>query len=136
MGKILSGIARNSISPQRAILFFLAISVVFSLFHWLLLPLLEGTPSLGYGANRLSDPRSVGFLDCLYFSVTTQTTVGYGDITPISSLGKVATIIQAAFGYFYLAFLFALFASKMATRSKGIPTYPRPEKDGIVLRMH
>ncbi|OPY66753.1 MAG: Ion channel [Syntrophorhabdaceae bacterium PtaU1.Bin034] len=89
MGRILLGIVENPISPQHAILFFLATSVVFSLLYRVLFPLLEGTPSLGYGANRLSHLRSIGFLDCLYFSITTRTTVGYGDIAPVSGLTKV-----------------------------------------------
>lgn len=136
MGKLFLGILRNPTTPQHAILFFLAISVAFSLLYWVLLPLLEGTPSLGYGANRLSAPPSVGFLDCLYFSVTTQTTVGYGDITPVSGLGKVATVIQAAFGYFYLAFLISLFTSKVMMKSKGHPTHShRTEESGKVLRL-
>lgn len=136
MGKILLGMAKNPASPQYAILFFVAVSVLFSLLYWVLFPLLEGTPSLSYDANRLTSPRSVGFLDCLYFSVTTQTTVGYGDITPISVLGKVSTVIQAAFGYSYLAFLISLFISKAMMKSKGIQTYLRHTEDsGKVLRV-
>jgi voltage-gated potassium channel len=32
------------------------------------------------------------FLDALYFSVATMTTVGFGDVTPISSLGRLLTV--------------------------------------------
>jgi hypothetical protein len=136
MGKLLLGISKSPISPHNAILFFVGMSIVFSLMYWLFFPLLEGTPSLSYGANRLSSPRSASFLDCLYFSVTTQTTVGYGDITPISVLGKVCTIIQAAFGYFYLAFLVSLFTSKAMMKLKTIQTYlHHTEETDKVLRL-
>jgi voltage-gated potassium channel len=44
-------------------------------------------------------------LDCLYFSVTTIATVGYGDITPQTPLGKLFTIfyIVAGIGIFAAA---------------------------------
>ncbi|GAB4379109.1 MAG: ion transporter [Elainellaceae cyanobacterium] len=32
------------------------------------------------------------FLDAIYFSVATMTTVGYGDITPISEIGRLLTV--------------------------------------------
>jgi hypothetical protein len=136
MDKIFLAMAKNPLSPLRAILFFVTMSFVFSLLYWALFPLLEGTPSLSYGTNRLSSPRPAGFLDCPYFGVTTQTTVGYGDVVPVSVLGKVSTVIQAAFGYFYLAFLVSLFTSKVIVKSKEIQAYLYgTEKNGEVLRI-
>lgn len=35
---------------------------------------------------------------CLYFSVITFTTIGYGDVTPITTLGKVVACMCAVFG--------------------------------------
>ena len=38
------------------------------------------------------------YLDALYFSSATITTVGYGDITPKTDMGKIFTIIYVFFG--------------------------------------
>jgi hypothetical protein len=38
------------------------------------------------------------WLDCFYFSVTTLTTVGYGDFAPQSDAGKIFTIIYIFIG--------------------------------------
>lgn len=46
------------------------------------------------------------WLDSLYFVVVTLTTVGYGDLTPATDLGKAATIVLILTGVGYiLAFL-------------------------------
>jgi len=38
------------------------------------------------------------WIDCLYFSVVTLTTVGYGDIAPTTSAGKLFTIFYIIVG--------------------------------------
>jgi TRAP-type C4-dicarboxylate transport system permease small subunit len=38
------------------------------------------------------------FLDALYFSAITLTTIGYGDFTPQTDLGKAFTIVYIALG--------------------------------------
>lgn len=37
---------------------------------------------------------SSSFLDCFYFSFTTMSTVGYGDISPNSSTSKIIVMLQ------------------------------------------
>ena len=38
------------------------------------------------------------FLDAFYFAVVTMTTVGYGDITPVSKVGKLVTVLMILSG--------------------------------------
>lgn len=38
------------------------------------------------------------FLDAVYFSVATMTTVGFGDITPVSELGRLLTVLMILTG--------------------------------------
>ena len=39
------------------------------------------------------------FLDLFYYSMVTQTTVGYGDIVPVSKLARVGAICQMLLVY-------------------------------------
>lgn len=43
------------------------------------------------------------FLDALYWATTTLTTIGYGDIYPVSDAGKVITIISSILGVAIIA---------------------------------
>lgn len=56
---------------------------------------------------------SWSFLDALYFSVVTIATVGFGDLTPHTVIGKIFTIIYIIAGI-------GLFASAVASLAKAI----------------
>jgi D-alanyl-lipoteichoic acid acyltransferase DltB (MBOAT superfamily) len=45
--------------------------------------------------------------DIVFFSFMTLTTVGYGDITPISAEARLVAVFEAVAGVFFLAFLVA-----------------------------
>lgn len=45
--------------------------------------------------------------DWLYFSFVTMSTLGYGDITPLSPTARMLAYAQAVFGLFYIAILVA-----------------------------
>ena len=51
------------------------------------------------------DPRSDS--SWLYFSFVTLTTLGYGDITPVSATARSLSFMQAVAGQFYVAVLVA-----------------------------
>lgn len=53
-----------------------------------------------------------------YYSFVTLTTVGYGDISPISSATRTFSWIEAITGQFYLAVIVAGLVSMLATRKE------------------
>lgn len=55
------------------------------------------------------------WLDSLYFCVITLTTVGYGDLTPQTDLGKVFTMIYLLLGIGLLVALITRLASALTT---------------------
>jgi hypothetical protein len=54
-------------------------------------------------------------LDYIYFSVVTSTTIGYGDIHPISDLGKIFVCIQAVMVVAFIVLFLNFFGSKVET---------------------
>jgi uncharacterized membrane protein YphA (DoxX/SURF4 family) len=73
-------IARGFKDPEfRSLLFLVAFILLSGTFFY-------------HGAEHFS------WLDSFYFSVTTLTTVGYGDLTPHTGVGKIFTIIYIFVG--------------------------------------
>ncbi|MDF2700196.1 MAG: hypothetical protein K0Q49_1752 [Haloplasmataceae bacterium] len=55
------------------------------------------------------------FINSIYFSVITFTTLGYGDITPQTSLGQIFVSIEALLGAFTIGFVIAAYTKKSRT---------------------
>ena len=49
----------------------------------------------------------LAWADVVFFSFMTLTTVGYGDITPVSPEARLVALFEAVAGVFFLAFLVA-----------------------------
>jgi Ion channel len=54
--------------------------------------------------------------DYLYFSFVTLTTVGYGDLTAASGLGRALAVVEALIGQLYLVTVIALLVSHLGSR--------------------
>lgn len=69
--------------------------------------------------NPTNNPKNhVGFSDLVYFSLTTLTSTGYGEITPVSPAARALAMLQQWFGVLFVAMLIARLTSlyKPATR--------------------
>ena len=67
--------------------------------------------ALFYLIEHGTNPKLGDFLDALWWSVATVTTVGYGDIGPVTTLGKWIGILMMIFGTALFSSFTALFAS-------------------------
>jgi len=81
---------------------------------------------LGTGVVFYHIVEKLNWIDSLYFSVITLTTVGYGDITPHTNLGKIFTVFYVLIGIAIIG----TFANLMLKR-----TYVR-RKDAHDKRKH
>lgn len=60
-------------------------------------------------------------LNSVYFSLITLSTVGYGDITPVSDIAKVLCSLEAMIGSFYMAIFVARLVSLYNVSGPAIP---------------
>ena len=58
-------------------------------------------------------------LDYIYFSFIALATVGFGDFTPGTDVGKMAVVVEAISGQLYLVVVVALFVSRIGHRRGG-----------------
>ena len=57
-------------------------------------------------------------LSPLYFSIVTITTLGYGDVLPMSATAQAVCMLQVIMGYMALGGMLSIFANKMARRAE------------------
>jgi voltage-gated potassium channel len=107
----------NNISANRiigAICVYLLIGVIWSLFY----SLLEvGVPGSFKG---LMEQSSVDWSpDWVYYSFVTLTTLGYGDITPLTFSARALSYFEAIVGQFYLAIMVAGLVGAYLSNNQG-----------------
>jgi voltage-gated potassium channel len=96
------------------------------------------TSSLMYFAETTHQPDKFGSIpDAIYWSLITLTTVGYGDVSPVTGVGKIIAVSTAFMGVCVVALLTGIVASAFAnqiTRRKVIFESQLREalKDGTV----
>ena len=63
-------------------------------------------------AFSFSNPQSHTFSESIYFGFITQTTIGFGDITPVSDMARLLTIFMGISGQLYIAIIIAMLVGK------------------------
>ncbi len=78
----------------------------------------------------VNDPdkeRTMTSFNAFYFSFTTLSTVGFGDITPVSKVARTLTIMEAITGMFYVAILISRLVSMYAPAAAAAESEPDSE---------
>ncbi len=63
------------------------------------------------------------FLDALYWALVTVSTVGYGDISPVTDVGKMVSMIGIIFGIAMISFVTSVMVSAFAERFDELRTH-------------
>lgn len=66
-----------------------------------------------YRLEASANPHIENYLDALYWAVATVTTVGYGDVVPLTSLGKIVAMVFMVGGFLLFWCYTGLFASAL-----------------------
>ena len=94
---------------QAAVAAYLLITIAFALAYILISFLIPGAFSFPDKALTIGDPR-FGYI-FHYFSISTITTLGYGDIVPLHPFSRTLATIEALVGQLYPAILLARLVS-------------------------
>jgi len=90
--------------PERPVLWSFGIIVLFSILY------------RSIGIFDVSKASVANIWDCLYFSVVTFTTLGYGDVHPLMGIGRLLAEIEAFSGVFLIALFIFTFARRTGGR--------------------
>ena len=70
-----------------------------------------------YGVeSQLPDSKIKTLLDALWWCVATVTTVGYGDIVPVSNIGRIVALFYMFFGISMIAILLSVITNTVYKR--------------------
>lgn len=72
-------------------------------------------------AFAFSNTDGLRLADYLYYGFITQTTIGFGDITPVSDLARLLTITLGISGQLYIAIIIAMLVGKYLSQDRQHP---------------
>jgi voltage-gated potassium channel len=87
---------------------YLMLGLMWTIAYWLVDEL---TPGGAFAFNTNGGTRSINGFNGFYFSFITLSTVGYGDITPVSRVARWLAAMEAMTGLLYVAVLIARLVS-------------------------
>jgi voltage-gated potassium channel len=95
--------------------------------------LMTGFAAVYYGMNHAHDQfRGLDSrIDGIYFTVTTLSTVGYGDITAVSQTARVAVTVQMVFDIAYVGIAFRVLTATARRARRGARRDMGDEADDI-----
>ena len=68
-----------------------------------------------YAGFHLLGDKAQSVVDYIYFSIVTSTTIGYGDLHPVTDAGKILVCIQAVIVVAFIVLFLNFFGSKVET---------------------
>jgi len=83
---------------------YLMLGIMWTIAYWLVDQL---TPGGAFAFNISEGKQSIRGFNAFYFSFVTLSTVGYGDITPVSKIARMLAAMEAMTGLLYVAVLIA-----------------------------
>jgi len=101
MWRYLIALLKSFLRPSTIFLFFLSTTMIFI------------SAGLFYFLEKGENPHLLSFLDSVYFTVTTTTGVGFGDITPISNAGKILAMFMMIIGTGFFVSFTAIIATSL-----------------------
>src|SRR5882724_10588294 len=102
---------------------YLMLGLMWTLAYWLVDQL---TPGGAFSFNTNAGTQSMNGFTGFYFSFITLSTVGYGDITPVSRIARWLAAMEAMTGLLYVAVLIARLVS-LYSSPKSDPGIPKRE---------
>jgi hypothetical protein len=112
-------ITRETISMSISV--YLLFGLTFGLFYIVLHNLQPGAFGFGAGAPT-SEQQDIPVL--IYFSLTTLSTIGFGDIAPLTLQARYAAVAEGIMGQFYLAILVARLVGMQMSQTASRPAQP------------
>lgn len=103
-----------SASRRKIMIFFMAV---------LTLVLVEGT--IMYVIERDANPSFANIPQAIYWAIVTITTVGYGDVAPVTLLGKMMASVVMLTGFAIIAVPTGIVSSEIGREMNGAPTRRR-----------
>jgi hypothetical protein len=90
---------------------YLMLGLMWTMAYWLVDRLTPGAFAFNTNAGR----QSMNGFNAFYFSFVTLSTVGYGDITPVSKVARMLAAMEAMTGLLYVAVLIARLVALYST---------------------